>query len=418
MEPRITDTLPRESDACREENKSRVRVDTSRKEDIEKWINSSRNHSDPKVDLWRHLEKIPSPKFAGNKMKYEEWKARFKVCVDSTDAPTIYKLVQLRSLLRGEAEELLEGLGWEAVDYESAWKILEDQYGGDKRFIKHQFKIMRDLRPVRTTEEFLKFARRLNSCIITLENKEHFEDLGAGMLYSVVKTKLPDRVLERYYGWLENRYRPASLKSLSEWAMLQAKYTSAAEEDVKGIIHTELKKEENNVKFRPRRRSNTRLFATTVKNHQNSGKSKCIKCSKDHELTKCSEFQKASLRSCWRLAQSKQLCFKCSREGHRSEDCKQGNACQEPDCDNNFHHLLHYNQKKISSVTDKKTKIQKREEEHPTVEKSKEKEDSNYVKKSASHRIALRTAPVILVNGNKRIKAIAFLDDGSTGTFI
>ena len=144
-------------------------------------------------------------------MKNEEWKARFKVCVDSTDAPTIYKLVQLRSFLRGEAKELLEGLGWEAVDYESAWKILEDQYGGDERFIKHQFEIMIDLRPVRTTEEFLKFASCLNSCIVTLENKEHFEDLGAGMLYSVVKTKLPERMLERYYGWLENRYRPASL---------------------------------------------------------------------------------------------------------------------------------------------------------------------------------------------------------------
>ena len=77
--------------------------------------------------------------------------------------------------------------------------------------------------------------------------------------------------------------------------------------------------------------------------------------------------------------------------------------------DNNFHHLLHYHQKKTSSVTDKKTEIQKRGEEHPNVEKSKENEDSNYVKKSASHRIALRTAPVIFANGNKRIKAIAFL---------
>ena len=48
MELRMTDTLPRESDVCREENKSRVRVDTSRKEDIEKWINSSGNHSDPR----------------------------------------------------------------------------------------------------------------------------------------------------------------------------------------------------------------------------------------------------------------------------------------------------------------------------------------------------------------------------------
>ena len=91
-------------------------------------------------------------------MKYKEWKPRFKVCLDSTDAPTIYKLVRLRSLLIGEAEELSKGLGWEAVDYESAWKILEDQYGGDERFIKHQFEIMRDLKPVRTAEEFLKLS--------------------------------------------------------------------------------------------------------------------------------------------------------------------------------------------------------------------------------------------------------------------
>ena len=64
--------------------------------------------------------------------------------------------------MRGEAEELLGGLDWEAVDYENAWKTLEDQYGGDERFIKHQFEIMRDLRPVRTTEEFFKLARHLN----------------------------------------------------------------------------------------------------------------------------------------------------------------------------------------------------------------------------------------------------------------
>ena len=92
MEPRTTDTLPREKGACREENKPLVRVDTDRKEGIEKWVNSTGNYSDPNVDLWRHLEKNPSPKFSGNKMKYEEWRVRFKVCVDRTDAPTIYKL--------------------------------------------------------------------------------------------------------------------------------------------------------------------------------------------------------------------------------------------------------------------------------------------------------------------------------------
>ena len=36
MEPRITDTLPRERGAHREENKPHVRVETNRNEDIEK----------------------------------------------------------------------------------------------------------------------------------------------------------------------------------------------------------------------------------------------------------------------------------------------------------------------------------------------------------------------------------------------
>ena len=46
--------------------------------------------------------------------------------MDSTSSPTIYKLVQLKSLLRGEAEELLEGLGWEDPDYEVHGRFLNE----------------------------------------------------------------------------------------------------------------------------------------------------------------------------------------------------------------------------------------------------------------------------------------------------
>ena len=56
------------------------------------WLDSAPD-SEPNVKLWRHLQKIPLPKFSGDKAKYEELKARFKVCVESTSAPTIYKLV-------------------------------------------------------------------------------------------------------------------------------------------------------------------------------------------------------------------------------------------------------------------------------------------------------------------------------------
>ena len=43
---------------------------------------------------------------------------------------------------------------------------------------------------------------------------------------------------------------------------------------------------------------------------------------------------------------------------------------------------------------------------------------TSYVKKLAPQKIALRTIPVALVNGNERIKGNAFLDDGSTATYI
>ena len=78
--------------------------------------------------------------------------------MDSTSEPTIYKLVLLKSLLRGEAEELLEGLGWEDPDYECAWRILEREYGGEERFMSHQFAIIRDLKQVKTTEDFVSLA--------------------------------------------------------------------------------------------------------------------------------------------------------------------------------------------------------------------------------------------------------------------
>ena len=153
--------------------------------------------------------------------------------MDSTGAPTICKLVQLKSLLRGEAEELLEGLGWEDPDYECAWRILEREYGGEKRFVSHQFAIIRDLKQIKSTEDFVSFSQKLNSCVTTLENRERSEDLGTGMLYSVVKTTLPEKMLQDYYGWLDNKYRSATLKSLCEWASQKSRHAIATQEDVK-----------------------------------------------------------------------------------------------------------------------------------------------------------------------------------------
>ena len=69
-----------------------MRTENPRRKNVVNWLNSAPN-SERNVNLWQHLEKIYLPKFSGDKTKYEEWRAHFKVCVDSTSAPTTYKLV-------------------------------------------------------------------------------------------------------------------------------------------------------------------------------------------------------------------------------------------------------------------------------------------------------------------------------------
>ena len=73
----------------------------------------------------------------------------------------MHKLIRLRLLLRGEAGEFIEGLDWESSDYFSAWKILEDEYGGHERFINHQMDIilyLMDIKQVKTVEDIQQFS--------------------------------------------------------------------------------------------------------------------------------------------------------------------------------------------------------------------------------------------------------------------
>ena len=145
---------------------------------------------------------------------------------------------------------------------------------------------------------------------------------------------------------------------------------------------------------------------------------RCAKCGKNHELPNCHEFQLCSLRSCWRIAQSKKLCFRCLLDGHQSKNCLKRIGCQEPSCDSKCHHLLNYHKSRpkeeCSQTTDAVQDMKLKEKQRKDIETA----TTSCVKKLSPQKIALRTIPVTLVNGNKRIKGNAFLDDGSTATCI
>ena len=71
-------------------------------------------------DLWRQLNRVQIPVFAGDKRAYPSWRAAFIACIDSAPATGEYKLLQLRQYLAGEALKAIEILGHAAVAYEAA----------------------------------------------------------------------------------------------------------------------------------------------------------------------------------------------------------------------------------------------------------------------------------------------------------
>ena len=74
----------------------------------------------------RHVETIKPraiPTFSGDKRMYESWSAAFYTCVDAAPATPEYKLLQLRSYLRGEALQAIERLGHSATAYEAAKEL-------------------------------------------------------------------------------------------------------------------------------------------------------------------------------------------------------------------------------------------------------------------------------------------------------
>ena len=99
--------------------------------------------------LWKQLKRVSIPVFFGDARTYNSWKIAFMTCVDQVPATPEYKLLQLRSCLKGDALKVVESLGHSAVAYEAAKERLERSYGGKRRQIAinmeeiHQFKLIR-----------------------------------------------------------------------------------------------------------------------------------------------------------------------------------------------------------------------------------------------------------------------------------
>ena len=134
------------------------------------------------------------------------------------------------------------------------------------------------------------------------------------------------------------------------------------------------------------------------------GSSPCIHCQDTgHELTDCSCFAKLPHQDKIAIIRDSALCYGCLKQGHRSTDCRRRASCSI--CASRHPTSLHIDRSGGNS--------ERSENGGPTATSCTTKGGA-----SVSFRPALPIVPVVLHHGLERKCTLAFLDSGSTHSFI
>ena len=391
------------------------------------------------LDMWKQLKKVTIPVFSGDKKTYQSWKATFTACVDNAPATAEYKLLQLRQCLSGEALKAIENLGHSATAYHTAKERLERKFGGHRRQIALYMEEVDSFRPIcpGNQKELEKFADLLDITIVNLKEANRSEELNDGLLYLKLQKKLPTSMLSTYHRWIFEKQKSESVESLREWVLQEAEFQTKALEAVYGLTNTR----QGQLETRRSRRENPHTYFgrpnVTESGTERQNLRVCKVCSKSHGAWACPEFKQMEIQNRWDCAKKHKLCFRCLGDGHLGQFCNRTRVCGIDNCKEVHHRLLHKARNVLPSGHSRGTGDEKKEE--PTKKDDSSEDNSHHNEGESKDRsnqvndtyaavtpssatqtstIALRTIPVYLKNGIKKIKVNALLDDASTKTYI
>ena len=183
----------------KEENE---RNNKEKKEDNEKNNKGKKENDEKKVktnwdklalgqDMWKQLKRVSIPVFNRDKKSYQSWKASSMTCINQASTTAEYKLLQLRSSLKGEAFKVVDSIVNSATAYQPAKEGLERKYGGVRRHIAINLEELDIFCPIcsGTVRNVEKLTDLFDIIVINLTEAEK-EELGNGCLYIAVQKKM------------------------------------------------------------------------------------------------------------------------------------------------------------------------------------------------------------------------------------
>ena len=238
------------------------------------------------------------------------------------------KMARLRQYLTGNALEAIRSLGVSVHEYEEAKEILKTKYGGTRRLLRAYLDQLEQAPPIRSYDihALEKFVDLVRITVVKLQAERRDGELENGTLHSLRVKKLPDRRLENYSRWLNERAKQKSFIAFRDWLEDEVRFRIEAAEmaneiEPKPVQHV-----------RPpsyQEQSRMRNFHTAaIGKEPNSTKLPCSLCqSFDHGVWFCKEFYDRGVDDRWKIAKEKKLCFLCLASDRRGKDCPKARTC-------------------------------------------------------------------------------------------
>ena len=392
-------------------------------------------------DMWKQLKRVSIPIFNGDKKLYKGWKTAFMACVDKAPATPEYKLLQLRQYLSGEALKVLEPLGHSGAAYEAAKERLERKFGGKRRQIALHLEELENFRLLRPglAKDLERFADLLDVTVVNVKEAGRHDELGNGSLYLSLCKKLTEGMLAQYHRWIYENGRWQSVETLREFIIQESEFQTVASETIRGLSKRGNKKDNGLTFF-----GNTKQSSG---NQRKVGFLPCKVCSGHHGVWRCKKFKAMSLPERWAAAKSLKLCYRCLGGDHSGEACVRSRICGINSCKKTHNRLLHRNpvpserSDQVNSRDQRETVQGPSDDTQPDagsetnngiernpvvfsppqepVEQLTERSHTTVTTHGVQPRfVALRTVPVFLKNGHRRIKVNALLDEASTKTYL
>ncbi len=372
--------------------------------------------------LSTHRLPVPEPTiFAGDPLKFIDWKMSFMALIDRKPLPPGEKMFYLKNYLIGEARKAVEGYFYRNSEdaYQGAWNVLQDRYGNSFILQKaFRDKLMRwpkiGVNDALALRDFTDF---LQGCVEAIPHVKGLAILNDCEENHKLLRKLPEWIVRKWNRIVvEELDASGDYPSFKRFTEFMQKETRIACNPIASPLFMNLKNSDERFPKRAKALSTkTDVKDFSCKRLETSSSKSNVSCfvckDEKHSIAQCPTFAEKTIEDKKTFIQENHLCFGCLRKGHIVKDCKRRHKCGT--CGRNHPTCLHEERDKVPPKALKKTsvEVQASQEVHKVT--------AHVLKQSSSATSSIVPVLISTVEEPKReVLTYALLDTQSDSTFI